>query len=57
MDAAFENEHEMTWSSRLQSLFHPFVVTKELLVPSTYVILVTDGHDLLRRFQVNKYTT
>ena len=56
MDAFLENGPEMTQSSRLQSLFHPVVVTRELLVPSTYVILVTGGHDLLRSFQVNKYT-
>lgn len=56
MDAFLENGPEMTRSSRLQSLFHPVVVTRELLVPSTYVILVTGGHDLLRSFQVNKYT-
>lgn len=50
MGALLESGQEMMQSSRLQSLFHTGVVIKELLVPLTYVILVTDGYNLFRSF-------
>lgn len=50
MDALLETEQEMMQSSRLQSLFLTDIAVKELLVPSTYVILVTDGRNLFRSF-------
>lgn len=49
MGALLESGQEMMQSSRLQSLFHTGVVIK-LLVPLTYVILVTDGYNLFRSF-------
>lgn len=50
MGDLLETGQEMMQSSRLQSLFHTGVIIKELLVPLTYVILVTDGYNLFRSF-------